>query len=161
MFNKLVSTYIVCEKLSMILKQVSGWTVNFCPNSPESPFLEFQTRKAPPPPENEKLQIWDDQSLHRNTPPPHEKLQIWDVRNPPPQNEKLQIRWCPKCPKFTYSGIPLPPNEKLQIWDDQSLLWNTSSLTNEKLQIWDDQSLFRFEMTKVYSRNTPSQWKTG
>ena len=41
------------------------------------------------PPPNEKLQIWDDQSLLRNT-PPNEKLQIWDdqslLRNtPPPQ----------------------------------------------------------------------------
>ena len=47
-------------------KQVSGWTVNFCPNFPESPFLEFQTRKPRPP--FGKLQIWDDQSLLRNTP---------------------------------------------------------------------------------------------
>ena len=75
-------------------KQVSGWTVNFCPNSPESPFLEFQTRKPPhppppkwktsdlgwpkftpppPTPRNEKLQIWDDQSLLRNTPTPKMK----------------------------------------------------------------------------------------
>ena len=45
----LVSTYVVCERLSVMHKQVSGWTVNFCPNSPESPFLEFQTRKPPPP----------------------------------------------------------------------------------------------------------------
>ena len=46
----LVSTYIVCERLSVMHKQVSvhiPQTVNFCPNSPESPFLEFQTRKPP------------------------------------------------------------------------------------------------------------------
>ena len=84
-------------------KQISGWTVNFCPNSPESPFLEFQTRKPPPSPENEKLEIWDDQSLLRNT-PPNEKLQIGDDQS------LLQNT---------------PPNEKLQIWDDQSLLQNT------------------------------------
>ena len=39
------------------------------------------------PPQNEKLQIWDDQSLLRNT-PPNEKLQIWDdqslLHNTPP-----------------------------------------------------------------------------
>ena len=47
----LVSTYVVCERLSVMHKQVSvhiPQTVNFCPNSPESPFLEFQTKKAPP-----------------------------------------------------------------------------------------------------------------
>ena len=88
--KSLVSTYVVCERPSVMHKQVSGWTVNFCPNFPESPFLEFQTRKPPPPPISEnlrfemtkvysgipppfpgKLQIWDDQSLLRNTPPPH------------------------------------------------------------------------------------------
>ena len=145
----LVSTYVVCERLSMMHKQVSGWTVNFCPNSPESPFLEFQTRKPPPqwktsdlrwpkftpkypppkwktsdlrwpkftlkyPPTNEKLQIWDDQSLLQNTPP---KMKTSD------------LRW----PKFTPK---YPPNEKLQIWDDQSLLWKPRP--NDKLQIWDD-----------------------
>ena len=41
-----------------------------------------------PPPHFGKLQIWDDQSLLRNTPPQFEKLQIWDdqslLRNTPP-----------------------------------------------------------------------------
>ena len=48
-----------------------------------------------PPPHMGKLQIWDDQSLLRNTPPPHlGKLQIWDdqslLRNTPPPNENCQ-----------------------------------------------------------------------
>ena len=71
-------------------KQVSGWTVNFGPNFPEYPFLELKTRIPPPPPpfwktsdlrwpkftleypppHFGKLQIWDDQSLLRNTPHP-------------------------------------------------------------------------------------------
>ena len=55
-------------------------------------------------PLNEKLQIWDDQSLLQNTPPQNEKLQIWDDQN---------LVW------------NTPQNEKLQIWDDQSLLRNT------------------------------------
>ena len=126
----LVSTYVVCERLLMH-KQVSGWTVKFCPNFPESPFLEFQTRKPPPPPpilENfrfemtkvyfgipphfGKLQIWDDQSLCRNTPPP-------------------------------------PHFGKLQIWDDQSLLQNTPPPPPPTVEN------FRFEMTKVYSGIPP------
>ena len=101
----LVSTYVVCERLSVMHKQVSGWTVNFCPNFPESPFSGIADQKAPPPPFG-KLQIWDDQSLLRNTPPPHfRKLQIWDDQS---------LLWNP------------PPHfGKLQIWDDQSLLRNT------------------------------------
>ena len=77
-------------------KQVSGWTVNFCPNSPESPFLEYQTRKPPPP----EIQIWGDQSFLQNTPP----------RN-------SDLRW----PKFT----PEYPPPEIQIWGDQSFLQNT------------------------------------
>ena len=130
-----------------------------------------------PPPHNERLQIWDDQSLLQNT--------------PPMKNFRFEMT-------KVYSRIPPPPNERLQIWDDQSLLqntpppmkdfrfemtkvysrihpqWKTSDLRwpkftpeyppppNEILQIWDDKSLlqntptpmknFRFEMTKVYSR---------
>ena len=125
-------------------------TVNFCPNFPESPFLEFQTRKPPSPPK------WKTSDLRwpkftPEYPPPH----------PTPKWKTSDLRW----PKFTPE---YPPNEKLQIWDDQSLLQNTPHPTppqNEKLQIWDDQSLlqntlqmknFRFEMTKVYSGIPPS-----
>ena len=102
-------------------KQVSGCTVNFAPNFPESPFLELKTRK-PPPPHFGKLQIWDGQSLLWNTPPPFRKTS--------------DLGW----PKFTLE-YPLPSSfGKLQIWDDQSLLRNTPPLFG-KLQIWDDQSL--------------------
>ena len=130
-------------------------------------------------PPNDKLHIWDDQSLLRNT----------------PQWKTSDLRW----PKFTPE---YPPNEKLQIWDDQSLLQNTPLMKNfrfemtkvysrmhppwktsdlrwpkftleyppqwktEKLHIWDDQSLlqntpqmtnFIFEMTKVYSGIPPNE----
>ena len=54
-------------------------------------------------PPNEKLQIWDDESLLQNT----------------PQWKTLDFRW----PKFTHWNAH-PTNEKLQIWDDQSLLRN-------------------------------------
>ena len=64
-----------------------------------------------PPPQNEKLQIWNDQSLLRNT----------------PQWKTSDLRW----PKFT-PEYP-PQNEKLQIWDDQNLVWNISNL---KIFIW-------------------------
>ena len=87
-----------------------------------------------PPPPLWKLQIWDDQSLLRNTPPPHYgKLQIWDdqslLRNTPP-----------------------PHYGKLQIWDDQSLLPEYPPIMEN----------FRFRMTKVYSEIPPPQfWKTS
>ena len=86
------------------------------------------------PPPFGKLQIWDDQSLLRNT-PPFGKLQIWDdqslLRNTPP-----------------------PPTHfgKLQIWDDQSLLRNTPPPILEN---------FRFGMTKVYSEIPPPFWNTS
>ena len=120
-------------------KQVSGWTVDFGPNFPESPFLELKTRKPPPPisenfrfgmtkvysgipPHFRKLKIWDDQSLLHNTPPISENFRFGMTK--------------------VYSGIP-PHFRKLQIWDDQSLLWNTPSPHFGKLQIWDDQSLLQ------------------
>ena len=138
-------------------KQVSGWTVNFGPNFPESPFLELKTRK--PPPHFGKLQIWDDQSLLQNTPPFWKTSDLgwpkFTPEYPPPFQKTSDLGW----PKFTpeypppisenfrfgmtkvYSGIP-PHFQKLQIWDDQSLLRNTPPNFG-KLQIWDDQSLLR------------------
>ena len=78
-------------------KQVSGWTVNFGPNFPESPFLELKTRK--PPLHFRKLQIWDDQSLLRNTPPFRKAsdLGIWDdqslLQNTPPPTISENFRF--------------------------------------------------------------------
>ena len=158
-------------------KQVSGWTVNFGPNFPESPFLELKTRK--PPPHFRKLQIWDDQSLLQNT-PHFRKLQIWDdqslLRNTPPFWKTSDLGWpkfTPKSPPISenfrfgmikvYSGIP-PHFGKLQIWDDQSLLRNnpppfqkTSDLGWPKFTPEYPPFLenFRFGMTKVYSKIPP------
>ena len=70
----------------------------------KAPFWNFRPESPPPTPPNEKLQIWDDQSLLWNTPPQMKYFRF----------EMTKV----------YSGIP-PPDEKLQIWDDQSLLWNT------------------------------------
>ena len=60
-----------------------------------------------PPPHFGKLQIWDDQSLLRNTPPHFGKLQIWDdqslLRNTPPmENFRFGMT-------KVYSEIPPPP----------------------------------------------------
>ena len=131
-------------------KQVCGWTVNFGPNFPVSPFLELKTRK-PPSPHFGKLQIWDDQSLLWNTPPP-------------PNNNSENFRFGMT---KVYSGIP-PQQQfgKLQIWDDQSLLRNTPPF--RKLQIWDDQCLLRntphFGKLQIWDdqsllRNTPPQFR--
>ena len=120
MNSLLVSTYLVCERISVMHKQVSGWTVNFVQILQKAPFWNFRPESPSPPPQNKKLQIWDDQSLLRNT-PPNEKLQIWDDQSllwntPPMKNFRFEMT-------KVYSGIP--PNEKLQIWDDQTLLRNT------------------------------------
>ena len=60
------------------------------------------------PPHYGKLQIWDDQSLLRNTPPIMENFRFGMTK--------------------VYSEIPPPHYGKLQIWDDQSLLRNTPPL---------------------------------
>ena len=127
------------------------------------PLSGISDQKAPPP-NFGKLQIWDDQSLLRNTPPPilenfrfemtkvyseipphFRKLQIWDdqslLRNIPPFWKTLDLRW----PKFT-PKYPPPHFGKLWIWDDQSLLRNTLPPISEN---------FGFEMTKVYSEIPP------
>ena len=113
-------------------KQVSGWTVNFCPNFPESPPTH---------------QIWKTSDLRwpnftlEYPPPPFWKTSDlgWPKFSPeyPPQFQKTSdLRW----PKFTPE---YPPPRKLQIWDDQSLLWNSPPPISEKNQIWDHQSLLR------------------
>ena len=99
------------------------------------------------PPQNEKLQIWDDQNLVWNT-PQNEKLQIWDdqslLRNTPPQNEKLQI------------------------WNDQSLLRNTSPMKNfrfEMTKVYSGISPPKWKTSDLrwpkFSLEYPPKWKTS
>ena len=104
-------------------KQVSGWTVNFCPNSPVYPFLELKTR-IPPPPISENFRFGMTKVLLQNTPPPFWKTS--DLRwpkftpaYPPPFRKTSDLGW----PKFTLEYPP--PFGKLQIWYHQSLLRNT------------------------------------
>ena len=112
-------------------KQVSGWTVNFGPNFPVSPFLELKTRKPPPPPFRKtsdlgwpkftleypphfgKLQIWDDQSLLRNTPPTileNFRFRMTKVYSgiPPPFWKTSDLGW----PKFTLEYPPPPTHNE-------------------------------------------------
>ena len=87
-------------------KQVSGCTVNFGPNFPESPFLELKTRKPPPPPFGKTSDLGWPKFTPEYPPPP-----IWE-------NFRFGMT-------KVYSGIPPPYFGNLQIWDDQSLLQNT------------------------------------
>ena len=111
----LVSTYVVYERLSVMHKQVSVQLTSnskFLSKFSRKPLSGISDQRAPtppppmenfrfemtkvyskiPPPPNEKLQIWDDQSLLRNT-PPNEKLQISDdqslLQNTPPPQKKV------------------------------------------------------------------------
>ena len=141
-------------------KQVSGWAVNFGPNFPEYPFSYWRPEYPPPhfqktsdlgwpkftleypPPHFRKLQIWDDQSLLRNTPPILENFRFGMTKvysGIPPISENFRFGMTkvysgippPILENFrfgmtkVYSGIPPPHFGKLQIWDDQSLLRNT------------------------------------
>ena len=127
-------------------KRVSGWTVNFGPNFPESPFLQLKTRK--PPPHFGKLQIWDDQSLLRNTPPIRKTSDLgWPKFTPeyPPISESFRFGMTK-----VYSRIP-PHFGKLQIWDDQSLLRNTPPNENcQRVQVWDFQNTENYYMWRLY-----------
>ena len=91
-------------------KQVSGWTVNFGPNFPESPFLELKTRKPPP--------FWKTSDLGwpkftPEYPPPF--WNTWDLGWP---------KFTPEYPPFlenfrfgmakVYSGIPPPISENFR-----------------------------------------------
>ena len=102
-------------------KQVSGWTVNFCPNFPESPFLEFQTRKPPPPFWKTSDLRWPKFTLEYPPILENFKFEMTKVYSgiPPPILENFKFEMTK-----VYSGIP-PHFGKLQIWDDQSLLRNT------------------------------------
>ena len=100
-----------------------------------------------------KLQIWDDQSLLRNTPPHFGKLQIWDdqslLRNNPPIFENFKFGMTK-----VYSGIPPPHFGKLQIWDDQSLLRNTPPPTHndncQRVQVQEFQNADSYYMWRLY-----------
>ena len=83
-----------------------------------------------PPPHFGKLQIWDDQSLLRNTPPSLPILENFRFgmtkvysEITPPFLENFRFGMTK-----VYSEIPPPLFGKLQIWDDQSLLRNTHPL---------------------------------
>ena len=137
-------------------KQVSvqfTQTVNFCPNSPESPFLEFQTREPPQwktsdlrwskftpkyPPPHEKLQIWDDQSLLRNTP----QWKTSDLRSP---------KFTPKSPPMKNFRF-----EMTKVYSEIPPKWKTSDLRWPKFTPkYPPMKNFRFEMAKVYSKIPP------
>ena len=78
--------------------QQAGFWLNskFLSKFSRKPLSGISDQKAPPPPTNEELQIWDDQSLLWPPPPPIGKLQIWDdqslLRNTPPPPRRLAIR---------------------------------------------------------------------
>ena len=89
------------------------------------PLSGISDQKAPPPPHFGKLQIWDDQSLLRNTPPISENFRFGMTKVysgiPPPISENFRFGMTK-----VYSGIPPPIFEN-----------------------------FRFGMTKVYSGIPP------
>ena len=136
-------------------KQVSGWTVNFGPNFPESPFLELKTRK-PPPPISENFRFGMTK-VYSGIPPISENFRFGMTKvysGIPPISENFRFGMTK-----VYSGIP-PHFGKLQIWDDQSLLWNTPPFRKTSDLGWPKftpeyppplSENFRFGMTKVYS----------
>ena len=107
-------------------KQVSGWTVNFGPNFPESPFLELKTRKPPPPiSENLRFGMTKVYSGIPPSPPISENFRFGMTKVysgiPPPISENFRFGMTK-----VYSGIPLPNENcrRVQVREFQ----NTESL---------------------------------
>ena len=137
-------------------KQVSGWTVNFGPNFPESPFLELKTRK-PPPPSFQKTSDLGWPKFTLEYPPPFWKASDlgWPKFTPeytPPILEsfrfgmtKVYSRIPPISENFrfgmtkVYSGIPPPISENFRF--GMTKVYSGIPPHFGKLQIWDDQSL--------------------
>ena len=134
---------------TMMHKQVSGWTVNFGPNffGPK-PLSGIEDQKDPPP-HFGKLQIWDDQSLLRNT-PILENFRFGMTKVyagiPPPILENFTFGMTK-----VYSGIPPPISENFRFG-------MTKVYSGIPPPILEN---FRFGMTKVYSGIPPPFWKTS
>ena len=125
--NELISLHIRSMwETTVMHKQVSGCTVNFGPNFPESPFLELKTRKPPPPPPFQKTSDLGWPKFSPEYPPFSENFRFGMTkvysRIPPPFRKTSDLGW----PKFT-PEYPLPPLSEN----------------------------FRFGMTKVYSGIPP------
>ena len=162
-------------------KQVSGWTVNFGPNSPVYPFVELKTRIPPPiwktsdlgwpkfyseiTPPIWKTSDWDDPKLLPKYPPPIWKTSDlgwpkFTLKYPPPIWKTSDLGWLKFTPKYP------PPNlENFRFGMDQSLLRNTTPPNLETSDLgWPKFTPkyppphlenFRFGMTKVYSEIPP------
>ena len=93
------------------------------------------SRIPPRPPHFGKLQIWDDQSLLRNTPPPlhFRKLQIWD--------DQSLLR-------------NTPPFRKTSDWDNQSLLRNPPYLPPPPPEFKNAESYYMWRLypTRITTR---------
>ena len=148
---------------SVMHKQVSGWTVNFGPNFPESPFLELKTRK-PLPPISENFRFGMTK-VYSGIPPPFRKTSDlgWpkftpEYLLPPPFRKTLDLGW----PKFTLEYPPpfrktshlgwpkFTPEYPPPFRKTSDLGW--PKFTPEYPPISEN---FRFGMTKVYSGIPP------
>ena len=105
-----------------------------------------------PPPHFRKLQIWDDQSLLRNTPPPISEsfrfgmTKVYSGIPPPPISGNFRFGMTK-----VYSRIPPLHFGKLQIWDGQSLLRNTPPNENcQRVQVPDFQNTESYYMWRLY-----------
>ena len=114
----LVSTYVVCERLSVMHKQVCvhiPQTVKFVSKFSRKPLSGISDRKAPPHPDWKTSDLrWPKFTLEY-LPPPTEKLQIWDdkslLQNTPPQLKNFRFEMTK-----VYSGMPPSPH-RLAIWE--------------------------------------------
>ena len=147
-FPLLVSTYVVCERLSVMHKQVSGWTVNFGSKFWECPTLRTVEYPSPPPPPR-KLKF-------------RQILELWVLtwlRVPPPQ-KKLKFRQILELWVLTWQSNPPPPwkfkyRQILEFW---VLTWQSTSPHPKN---WNLGRSWNFEFWLGRVPPLPQNWNLG
>ena len=145
-------------------KQVSGWTVNFGPKFPESPFLELKTRKPPHPP----FRKTSDSGWPKFTPeyPP----QFWETSDlgwpkftpeyTPPFQKTSDFGW----PKFALEYPPTPPPPSRKTSDLGWPKFTPEYPPNEnwqRVQVWDLQNTESYYMWRLYPTRITTSWCGG
>ena len=95
-------------------KEVSGWTVNFGPNFPESPFLELKTRISPPPSPFRKTSDLGWPKFTPEYPTPQENCQRVQVRDVNLRKLECRVR-CRQYGNMTMQGCVLNRDQVFKI----------------------------------------------
>ena len=105
----LVSTYVVCERLS-VMHEPAGVVEILVQILPEYPLFWSTVSEYPPPPKMKIVRESKSKSF-RIPPPPNEncqRVQIWEFQNTPPPQKKMKI-----VREFKSESFRIPPQMKI------------------------------------------------